>query len=126
MVEIFKNVKRLKLKITSIFLVVALLTLEFSPFAVKATAQQLQYYSPGVVSVGYDSYNGKNVWYSNATLGGETAYCIDYTCPAPSGTMTFRAYLSDQGMAILMHGYPNCTPESSLHGNSNGFMGSYE
>ena len=112
MVEIFKNVKRLKLKITSIFLVVALLTLEFSPFAVKATAQQLQYYSPGVVSVGYDSYNGKNVWYSNATLGGETAYCIDYTCPAPSGTMTFRAYLSDQGMAILMHGYPNCTPES--------------
>lgn len=112
MVDIFKKVKRLKLKITSIVLLVALLTLEFSPFAVKATAQQLQYYSPGAVSVGYDSYNGKNVWYSNATLGGETAYCIDYTCPAPTGTMTFRSYLSDQGMAILMHGYPNCTPES--------------
>ena len=108
----FKNIKRLKLKIISIILLVALLSLEFSPFAVKATAQQLQFYSPGSVSVGYDSYNGKNVWYSNATLGGQTAYCIDYTCPAPSGTMTFRNYLSDQGMAILIHGYPNCSPAS--------------
>ena len=110
MVKIFKNVKRLKLKITSMVLLVALLMLEFSPFAVKATAQQLQYYSPGVVSVGYDAGNGKNVWYSRATLGGDVAYCIDYTCPAPSGTMTFRSYLSDQGMAILMNCYPNNSP----------------
>lgn len=112
MVKTLKNVKRLKLKLTSIILLIALLTLEFSPFAVKATANQLNYYSPGATSVGYDAYNGKNVWFSNATLGGETAYCIDYTCPAPSGTMTFRDYLSDQGMAILMHGYPYYSPES--------------
>jgi len=105
-----KNIKRLKLKITSIIMLVLLLTLEFGPFAVKATAQQYQYYSPGAISVGYDAKNGKNVWFSNATLGGETAYCIDYTCPAPSGVMTFRGYVSDQGMAILMNGYPNLTP----------------
>ena len=103
----FKNIKRLKQKIVSMILLVAILTLDFSPFAVKATAQQLQFYSPGVISVGYDSANGKKVWYSRATLGGDVAYCIDYTCPAPSGTMTFRSYLSDQGMAILMNGYPN-------------------
>ncbi|MBO5477096.1 MAG: Cys-Gln thioester bond-forming surface protein [Clostridia bacterium] len=112
MVKYFKNMKRLKLKITSIFLLIALLTLEFSPFAVKATANELQFYSKSAVSVGYDNYNKKNVFYGNATLGGVTAYCIDYTCSLPSGTMTFRDYLSDQGMAILMHGYPNCTPES--------------
>ncbi len=112
MVKTLKNVKRLKLKLTSIILLIALLTLEFSPFAVKATANQLNYYSPGATSVGYDAYNGKNVWFSNATLGGETAYCIDYTCPAPSGTMTFRDYLSDQGMAILMHGYPYYSAQS--------------
>jgi len=105
-----KNIKGLKLKIASIIMIVLLLTLELGPFAVKATAQQYNYYSPGIVSVGYDSYNGKNVWYSNATLGGVTAYCLDYTCPAPSGTMTFRSYLSDQGMAVLMNGYPNLTP----------------
>ena len=107
-----KKIKRLKAKIISIILLVALLTLEFGPFAVKATAQRLQFYSPGSVSVGYDSYNGKNVFYGNATLGGATAYCIDYTCGLPSGTMTFRDYLSDQGMAILIHGYPNCTAAS--------------
>lgn len=112
MVKFFKSMKRLKLKITSMILLIALLTLEFSPFAVKATANELQFYSKSAVSVGYDNYNKKNVFYGNATLGGAPAYCIDYTCGLPSGTMTFRDYLSDQGMAILMHGYPNCTPES--------------
>ena len=107
-----RNIKNFKLKIISIILLVAILSLEFSPFAVKATAQQLQFYAPGIVAVGYDSYNSKNVWYSNATLGGQTAYCMDYTCAVPNGTMTFSRYLSDQGLAILIHGYPNCSPES--------------
>ena len=112
MVKFFKSMKRLKLKITSMILLIALLTLEFSPLAVKATANQLQFYSKAAVSVGYDTFNKKNVFYGNATLGGVTAYCIDYTCALPSGTMTFRDYLSDQGMAILVHGYPNCTAAS--------------
>ena len=112
MVKIFKNVKRLKLKIASIIMLLVLFTLEFSPFAVKAAPQQLQFYCPGSISVARDVAYGKNVWYSRATLGGEVAYCVDYTCTAPSGTMTFRKYLSDAGMAVLMHGYPNCTPES--------------
>ncbi len=107
-----KSIKKIKLKLVSILFLVTLLTMEFSPFAVKATAQQLNFYSAGLVSVGHDSYNNKNVWYANATLGGVTAYCMDYTCAAPSGTMTFRGYLSDQGMAILIHGYPNCSPQS--------------
>ena len=112
MVKFFKNAKRLRLKIASMILLVVLLTWEFSPFAVKATANQLRVYAPGAVSVGWDSYNGKSVFYSNSTLGGTTAYCIDYTFGIPSGTMTFRDYLSDQGLAILIHGYPNCTPAS--------------
>ena len=107
-----KSIKNLKMKIISLILLVTLLTLEFSPFAVKATANQLQFYAAAIRAVGYDSYNGKNVWFSNATLGGQTAYCIDYTCPAPSGTMTFRDYLSDQGMAVLVHGYPNASAAS--------------
>ena len=106
----FKSIRRLKLKIFSLVALVTLLTLELSPFAVKATDNQLQFYAAAIKPVGYDSYNGKNVWFSNATLGGQTAYCIDYTCPAPSGTMTVRGLLSDQGMAILIHGYPNSTP----------------
>lgn len=112
MVKIYKKVKMLKLKIASIFMLLVLFTLEFSPFAVKAAPQQLQFYCPQAISVAWDGKYGKNVWYGRTTLGGEVAYCVDYTCAAPSGTMTFRGYLSDQGMAVLMHGYPNCTPES--------------
>ena len=102
-----KNIKKLKLKIISMFLLVALLTLEFSPFALKATANELQFYSTPAVSVGYDTVNNKNVFYGRSTLGGKTAYCIDYTCGLPSGTMRFRDRLSDQGMAILVYGFPN-------------------
>ena len=106
-----RNIKRLKLKITSIVLLIVLLTLEFSPLAVRAAADELPFATTPIVSVGYDSYNMKNVFYANATLGGITAYCVDYTCAVPSGTMKRDRPLSDQGMAILMHGYPNCTPE---------------
>lgn len=104
------NVKRLRLKIFSVLFLVALLTLEIGPFAVKAAGNTLQYYSPGLVRVGTDSYNGKSVWFSNATLGGITAYCVDYSFAAPSGNMTYSRNLSDQGLAILVHGYPNSTP----------------
>ena len=117
------KVKRIKLKIMSIFMLVLLLSLELSPFAVKATAQKLQFYSSGIVAVGYDSYNAKNVWYGNATLGGVTAYCVDYTCGLPSGTMTFSRYLSDQGLSILVHGYPNrSAAQMGLNNNEEAYM----
>ena len=112
MVNFFKNIKRLKLKITSIIMLVVLLTLEFSPLAVKAVAQELQFYCPESIVVGWDTYNQKNVWYGKTTLGGKTAYCIDYTYHAPSGTMKLRKIASDQAIAILLNGYPNSSPES--------------
>ena len=110
MVKIFKSMKKLKLKITSIILLVALLTVQFGSYGVSAAAPNVTYRPATIVNVGYDTVNGKNVWFSNVKLGDQTAYCIDYSCPAPNGTMTLRDYLSDQGMAILMNGYPNCTP----------------
>ena len=112
MVKFFKNIKRLKLKVASIIMLVVLLTLECSPLAVKAVKQELNYYSPGSIRVGYDTYNKRNVWFGNTTLGGIVSYCIDYSYHAPRGTMTYRGPLSDQGLAILIHGYPNATPES--------------
>ena len=117
------NIKRLKLKIASIIMLVVMLSLEFSPFAVKATAQQLQFYSAGSVSVGYDSYNSKNVFYGYSTLGGNIAYCVDYTCPLPSGTMSFSRYLSDQGLAVLVHGYPNISAAAlGVNNNEEAYM----
>ncbi len=117
------NIKRLKLKIVSIIMLVVMLSLECSPLAVKATAQQLQFYSAGSVSVGYDSYNGKNVFYGYSTLGGNIAYCVDYTCPLPSGKMSFSRYLSDQGLAVLIHGYPNISAAAlGVNNNEEAYM----
>ncbi len=123
MVKFLKNVKRLKLKIASIFMLVLLLSLEFSPFAVKAAAEKLQFFSAGAVPVGWDSYNNKNVFYSYSTLGGNIAYCMDYTCNVPSGTMTFSRYLSDQAMAVLIHGYPyNSAADLGLANNEEAYL----
>ena len=104
------GIKHLKLKIVSIFLIFMLLTLQLSPFMLQATATQLQYYSPGLVTPATDVYYQKNVFFSNSTLGGETAYCVDYGRSLPSGTMTYYKQLSAQGVSILVYGYPNTSP----------------
>ena len=105
--------RNLKMKLASILFLVAVLTLELSPLAnLNAISSQLQFYSTPAVSVGYDAVNGKNVFYGRSTLGGKTAYCIDYSCGLPSGTMKFRDRLSDQGMAILVYGFPNSSASS--------------
>lgn len=65
------------------------------------------YQSKGVAML-YDTKNEKAVLYNPIVLGGEIAYSIDYDCDTPtSDTLSFRKYLSDAGMAVMMNGYPN-------------------
>lgn len=65
------------------------------------------YQSKGVAML-YDTKNEKDVLYNPIVLGGEIAYSIDYECDIPiSDTLSFRKYLSDAGMAVMMNGYPN-------------------
>ena len=65
------------------------------------------YQSKGVAML-YDTTNEKDVLYNPIVLGGELAYSIDYDCDTPtSDTLSFRKYLSDAGMAVMMNGYPN-------------------
>ena len=65
------------------------------------------YQSKGVAML-YDTTNEKDVLYNPIVLGGEFAYSIDYDCDTPtSDTLSFRKYLSDAGMAVMMNGYPN-------------------
>lgn len=73
-----------------------------------------------IAAIAYDTYNQENVVFKNITLGGDVAYSIDYGAPETTANlMTARKYLSDQGMAILMNGYPNCTPEEMGLANTN-------
>lgn len=69
--------------------------------------------------VAYDTYNQEDVSYKELTLGGDVAYSIDYGAEEPNGElMTFRKYLSDAGMAVLLNGYPNRNPEEMQCANS--------
>ncbi len=106
----FKNIKRLKMKLAAIVVLVAILTLEFSPLSVKATAPNLQYSSKSFEYIGTDKLSGRNIWYSVAKLGGNIAYCIDYSCPAPSGIMSYKKDMSDQALTVMLNGYPNSSP----------------
>ena len=63
-------------------------------------------------AIAYDTYNQEEILYKDVALGGEIAYSIDYGAPeSTSNALEFRKYLSDAGMAVLIKGYPNCTPE---------------
>ena len=63
-------------------------------------------------AIAYDTYNQEEILYKDVALGGEIAYSIDYGAPeSTSNALEFRKYLSDAGMAVLINGYPNCTPE---------------
>ena len=68
--------------------------------------------NPNAVAIAYDTYNEENVLYNGLSLGDDVAYSIDYGAEFPTtDSMTFREYLSDQGLAVLVNGYPNRTPE---------------
>lgn len=53
----------------------------------------------------------KNVTFNISNLDGSIAYSLDYGAAMPSKDMTFKDYVSDQLMAILMNGYSNVTAE---------------
>lgn len=68
--------------------------------------------TPDSIVIAYDTYNQEEVSYKELSLGKDVAYSIDYGAEEQNGElMTFRNYLSDQGLAILINGYPNRTPE---------------
>ena len=63
-------------------------------------------------SLFYDSGNDEEIKFDFVTINDKIAYSIDYACEQDTeNTVTFRQNLSDQGMAILINGYPNKTPD---------------
>ncbi|MDO4283661.1 MAG: hypothetical protein Q4D02_08515, partial [Clostridia bacterium] len=67
MLKKLKEIKNVKLKIVSIFLLITLMSMQLSPFMLNATATQLQFYSPGLVTPATDTAYNKNVFYTRAT-----------------------------------------------------------
>ena len=112
MLKKIKEIKNIKLKVFSILMLITLMSLQLSPFMLRATATQLQFSSPGLVTPATDIAYGKNVFFTRGTLGGDTAYCVDYGKSLPSGTMSYYRQLSAQGVSILVYGYPHSSAAS--------------
>ncbi len=59
--------------------------------------------------------SGRDVFYRQATLGGNTAYCIDYGRALPKNdtktgyatSLSWQYYMSGEALAVLVYGYPN-------------------
>ena len=66
--ERLKGIKNIKMKVVTILMLIVLMSLQLTPFTLLATATQLQFYSPGLVTPATDVAYGKNVFFTNATL----------------------------------------------------------
>lgn len=92
---------------------------EISSEAIEHEPQIPETKTTEAMAIAYDTYNQEEVLYKELTLGGDVAYSIDYGAEEQNDElMTFREYLSDQGLAILINGYPNRTPEQMECANS--------
>ena len=76
------------------------------------------------VAMFYDSKNEKDIMYSPIIVDGIVTYSVDYDCDSPEdSSMMFRKYLSDQGMAVLMNGYPYNSPKDiGVNTNDEAYM----
>ena len=92
---------------------------EISSEEINHEPQMPESKTPDSIVVAYDTYNQEEISYKELTLGGDVAYSMDYGAKEPNGElMTFRKYLSDAGMAVLLNGYPNRNPEEMQRANS--------
>lgn len=92
---------------------------EISSEEINHEPQMPESKTPDSIVVAYDTYNQEEISYKELTLGGDVAYSMDYGAKEPNGElMTFRKYLSDAGMAVLLNGYPNRNPEEMQCANS--------
>lgn len=76
------------------------------------------------IAMFYDSRNQKDVMYNPIIVEGMITYSMDYDCESPNGdSMILRKYLSDQGMAVLMNGYPYNSPKDiGVNTNDEAYM----
>ena len=102
-----------KRKLASIALLMTLVVSQFSIFGDADTTKVLHV---GEREIWYtdSSLNGAETGFTNFTLGGEIAFCVDYRYYSPvSGTVPkFVKYFSKEVTSVLVNGYPNVSIES--------------
>lgn len=104
------------LKVFTVFLLLTIFVGQFEYLSLVASD------APSTLEFIYNRDNeypfkesGRNVFYRQATLGGNTAYCIDYGRGLPkedtetgyATSLSWKYYMSGEALAVLVYGYPN-------------------
>ncbi|MEG0872925.1 MAG: SpaA isopeptide-forming pilin-related protein [Clostridia bacterium] len=116
----FRKIKNIKMKILSIVVLASMMAVQIEPLSgLFAAAGSLNFNPGGHINPVYDSNYQYSTGIYDATLGGASAYCMDYGRLSPSGVLSFKNKLSPQSTAVLVYGYPNSSPASmGLSSNS--------
>ena len=113
-----RRIKNFKMKVLSIVVIIAMLSIQLEPLSTMMAAQgSLNYSSGSKTNPIYDPYYDYASGIYNDTLGGSTAYCLDYGRELPSGVLSFKGYASPEVTAVMIYGYPTVSA-SSLGVNS--------
>ena len=115
----FKNIKKISIALIIVFILVAIIAVGAYFIITKNNKEEKETEIAQVTykelirnSVFYDSGNDKEIGFDFVTINNKISYSMDYACEQDTeNKVTFRQYLSDQGMAILMNGYPKKTPK---------------
>ena len=117
--KISKNIK-IKLFVLVAFLV--LMFVQIGPYLLYADENELTFSYKRIEMVATNEYyNSRNLFFSEAYVGQNTAYCLDYGIPLPvssGGTVRYIRQLSGITTAGLLYGYPYVSA-ASLGVNSN-------
>ena len=111
--KISKNIK-IKLFVLVAFLV--LMFVQIGPYLLYADENELTFSYKRIEMVATNEYyNSRNLFFSEAYVGQNVAYCLDYGIPLPvssGGTVRYVRQLSGITTAGLLYGYPYASAAS--------------
>ena len=114
--------KNIKLKIFVLVAFILLMFVQIGPYLLYADENELTFSYRRIELVATNEYyNSNRLFFSEAYVGQNIAYCLDYGVPLPvssGGTVKFVRQLNGTTTAALVYGYPNVSA-ASLGVNSN-------
>ena len=103
--------KNIKLKLFVLVAFILLMFVQIGPYLLYADENELTFSYKRIELVATNEYyNSNRLFFSEAYVGQNVAYCLDYGVPLPvssGGTVRYVRQLNGVTTAALVHGYPN-------------------
>ena len=108
--------KNIKLKLFVLVAFILLMFVQVGPYLLYADENELTFSYRRIELVATNEYyNSNRLFFSEAYVGQNIAYCLDYGVPLPvssGGTVKFVRQLNGITTAALIYGYPNVSAAS--------------